>query len=1133
VRAPSYTPRQRIARMLACSFALALLLCGLGAASAFAQRPWWHLLSRIQPASIAPGGEGVIVVQGSNVGDAPGIGEARLSDVLPAGLTVVEEEGVPVIEFFAFSFQRGKFNMGSNSFNEAAKNAHFCEVAGASVSCRTPVEGDPFFFFFEQINPYEDIEMRIHVKAQAGASSASNRTEVSGAGAAALATERTLAIDSSPPSFGAEDFSFLPEDEGGGTDTRAGSHPYQLTTTFTLNQTENPLRPPALPRNLRFRLPPGFVGNATALPKCSDLDFRHVTQGGIVDLCPGDTAIGVASVTIDEPEFLGLVSFPVPLFNLAPERGEPARFGFELLGSPVTIDTSVRTGSDYGVTASVSNITELATFLSSTVSFWGVPGDPIHDSSRGWGCLVGGVWAEESGQPCTPSSQSKPPPFLTMPTSCGPFEPSVEGVSWPSKAAPEGAHFGPVPYTLKDSFARTLSTTACNQLAFDPSIQVKPDVAAASTPTGLSANVHVPQEVNENPLGLASSNLKDISVTLPEGVALNPAGADGLEACSQAQIGFLGALSGSLQFTSRSPTPFCPDASKIATAKITTPLLAEPLEGAVYLASQNANPFGSLVAIYIVVEDPIAGVLVTLPGEVSLDPASGRVTTTINGNPPLPFEDAELHFFGGSRAPLSTPSHCGAYTTEASFTPWSGSATARSSSSFQITSGPNGSPCPGALPFAPSLAAGSTNIQAGAFSTLSTTITREDGNQDIQAVTLSLPPGFSGIISSVTPCPEAQANAGSCGAESLIGHTIVSVGLGGEPFSVTGGQVFLTAPYKGAPFGLSIVNPAKAGPFDLGKVIVRAKLEIDRSSAQATVTTDPEGPYAIPHILDGIPLQIKHVNVSIDRPGFAFNPTNCDPLQINGSIRSEEGASAPVSVPFQVSNCATLKFTPRFTVSTSGRTSKQQGASLTAKLSYPKGPQGSQANIARVKVSLPKQLPSRLTTLQKACLFAVFQKNPAACPPESIVGHAKVSTPLLPVPLSGPAYFVSHGGEAFPSLTLILQGDNVTIELVGSTLIRKGITTTTFNSTPDTPFSSFELTLPQGKFSALTANGSLCKRKLVMPTELKAQNGAVINQNTKISVSGCGKKAKGKKGKGKRHTGGKGRKAKKGHAKKR
>ncbi len=1110
-----------LAGVLVLVFALSLLALS-SAAGAEAAAPWWHLSSRLQPQNISPGGEGTLVVDALNIGDGQTAGQATLSDVLPAGFSVVAEAGRPEIGFYSFVFGRGKpaSDMGPNSASSAFREAHLCGVSGQRVSCATPTEEQISEFHLPgilsglgELNPYENIEFRVRVKAPAVPGSYADKAEVQGGGAQTLALNRVIPVNSTPPSFGVEELSMAPEEEGGEVDTQAGSHPFQLTTTLTFNQTDEPLRPRGLPRNLQFKLPAGLVGNATALPQCSELDFQHITEGDL-NLCPNNTAVGVASVTIDEPENLQLVTFPIPLFNLVPTHGEPARFGFELAGGPVTIDTSVRTGSDYGVTVSVSNITELATFLSSTVTFWGVPGDRSHNSSRGWGCLVGGKWGEETGLECENSTQPKPPPFLTLPTECtSTFEPSVEGESWPTKAAPDGYRFGPFTSVLKDRFERTLGITGCNQLAFDPSIEIKPDVQSGSTPTGLTANVHVPQEVNENAAGLASSNVRDIQVTLPEGVGLNPAAAGGLEACSEAQIGFLGSFGGGLQFGSSLPSPSCPDGSKIATAKVTSPLLPNPLEGAVYLASQNANPFGSLVAMYLVVRDPVSGVLVVLPGEVSLNQSSGRVTATFANNPPLPFEDAQLHFFGGSRAPLSTPSRCGTYTTQASFTPWSGNPPVGSSSSFQITTGPNGGGCPGAtLPFSPSLAAGTTNIQAGAFTPLTTTISREDGNQNIRSVSLRTPPGFSGVISSVTPCAEAQANAGSCGGESLIGHTIVSVGLGGEPFSVTGGQVFLTGPYKGAPFGLSIVNPAKAGPFDLGQVVVRAKLEIDKRTAQAIVTTDSEGPFAIPQILDGIPLQIKHVNVTIDRPGFAFNPTNCSPLSLTGSIQGGEGQSAPVAVPFQVTNCASLKFTPKFTVSTSAKTSKQQGASLTAKLTYPKGPQGAQANIAKVKVSLPKQLPSRLTTLQKACVASVFEANPAACPPQSIIGRAKVVTPLLPVPLSGPAYFVSHGNEAFPNLTIILQGDGVTVELVGDTLIRNGVTTSTFKATPDTPFSSFELTLPQGPYSALAANVNLCQnqKKLVMPTELQAQDGALVKQSTKIAVQGCPKHKKAK-----------------------
>jgi hypothetical protein len=466
---------------------------------------------------------------------------------------------------------------------------------------------------------------------------------------------------------------------------------------------------------------------------------------------------------------------------------------------------------------------------------------------------------------------------------------------------------------------------------------------------------------------------------------------------------------------------------------------------------------------------------------------------------------------------------CGAYTTTGTFTPWAENGTTESSSTFNITTGPNGSSCRNPLPFNPALTAGTTSIQAGGFSPFTMTMSRPDGSQNLTAIKLRMPPGLLGTLATVKLCKEAQANAGTCGPESLIGHTTVSVGVGGDPYTVRGGEVFITEGYGGAPYGLSIVNPAKAGPFDLGKVIVRAKIEVDLITAALTVTSDATGPYKIPTILDGIPLQIQHVNVSIDRPGFTFNPTNCSPLQIGGSLTSDQGAVQALAVPFQITNCAVLAFKPHLTAKTNGKTSRANGASLSVKLTYPAGPYD--ANISKVKVDLPKQLPSRLTTLQKACPAKTFEANLAACPSASIVGHAKATTPVLPVGLEGPAYFVSHGGEEFPQLIIVLQGYGTTVHLVGSTFISKaGITSSTFKQVPDVPVGTFELTLPQGKFSALAANGNLCTtKKLAMPTSFVAQNGVVINTSTPIVPTGC---AKHKATKAKHHKGTKHRKKK-------
>ncbi len=1048
--------------------------------------PWWHVTASVRPANIAPHGEGTAVAKAVNLGDATTVGAVSLIDTLPPGVTVVEEKGAPVIGFFLFGDGEGSIN-----------RSELCNVTGDVVSCVLPEGEFP-------LAPFEDIEIRIKIKV--GTATEEQQAEVSGGGASLARTHRPIPVGAGAPPFGVEQFEQTPESEGGTLDARAGSHPFQFSTTLALNQTSDPLAAPAMPKNLQFNLPAGLVGNATAIPQCSEADFHKTVN--FQNYCPADTAVGVASVTFDEPAQTGLATYPFPLYNLVPARGEPARFGFTVVKAPVVLDTAVRTGEDYGVRVSVNNISQAANLLSTTATFWGVPSDERHHASRGSACLAGGV-LNVLGEECPTSQQPSLTPFLTLPTSCEtPFVTSVEGESWPIKAnpnpqtQPETMELqGERTTSLKDQFGRELGITGCNQLSFEPAIEVAPDVQQASTPSGLKVDVKVPQEVSENPGGLTSSSVKDIQVTFPEGVTVNPAAADGLEACSEGQIGFIRSEEATNLFTPTLPSGFCPNASKVGTVKIKVPILAQPLEGALYLASQNANPFGSLLASYIVAEDPISGVLVKLAGEVTLNPETGQITTTFKNSPQAPLEEAEIHLFGGARAPFSTPAHCGRYTTNAVFTPWSGTSPVDSKSTFEINSGPNGSPCPGqSLPFAPTLTSGTTNINAGAFSPLSTTVSREDGNQNIQTITLHYPPGVTGLLAGVKLCPEAQANGGTCGPESLIGHGTVSVGLGNEPFSVTGTEAFLTEGYKGASFGLSIVTPAVAGPFNLGKVVVRAKVELDPHTTALTVTTD-----AIPHILDGIPLEIKHVNVTIDRPQFTLNPTNCNPTSITGSITSVEGATAPVSVPFQTANCTNLKFAPKFQVSTSAKTSKQSGASLKVKLAYPPNSLGSYANLAKVKVDLPKQLPSRLTTLQKACLAVVFETNRANCPAASIIGHAKAITPLVPVPLAGPVYFVSHGNEAFPSLTIVLQGYGITVDVVASTFIRHGITSSTFKATPDQPFSTFELELPEGPYSALAANNNLCNDKLAMPTAFTAQNGIEIHQTTKISVIGCGK----------------------------
>jgi hypothetical protein len=1049
---------------------LAVLVCLVGATSAgAAATPWWQLDSISIPGNLPPGGTGKLVVSASNLGagEVNGGGtEVVLRDTLPAGLVARTASGKVA---------------GLPGFLELRSEVHCAVLSGSLVECEYP----------GKLLPYEGIEVEISVEVLTSAKETgeTNRVRIAGGGAPGVELSRPIMVSRAPTPYGVSGFEQVASNEDGSLDTQAGSHPYSLTASLDLNRTATPPYQPASPKDLEFDLPPGLIGNPTPFPQCSDAEFESTNFEGLANECPANTAVGVAMITIYEPRLFQVVTVATPVFNLRPSAGEPARFGFQTIVAHVILDTSVRSGGDYGVTVSVHNITQVASLLTSRVTFWGVPGNPIHDQARGWECLNGGVWAEIVPQvgSCHVLGESNPPPLLSLPTSCTvPLSTTMSTDSWSA----EGVFTQP----LKSLIGQSLD--GCNRLPFDPSISVAPDGEAGSTPTGLSVGIHVPQDALLDPTGLAEANVKDTTVALPTGVALNPAAADGLQACSEAQIA-LAVDAG----------PTCPEASKVATVEIKTPLLPNPLTGAAYLATQDANPFGSLVALYIVAQDPVSGTLVKVAGEVKPDPVTGQLTAVFDNTPQLPFEDLTLHFFGGSRAPLGTPASCGSYTTQASIAPWSGNAPAEPTSTFHIVSGPNGSPCASPLQFDPSLTAGSTNIQAGAFTQFTTTMSREDGQQNLDAIQLHMPAGLSGDLSGVKLCGEAEANAGTCGPESLIGHTVVSVGLGGNPYSVTGGEVFITGPYRGAPFGLSIVNPAKAGPFDLGKVIVRAKIEVDPTTAALTITTDASGPYAIPHILDGIPLAIKHVNVSIDRQQFTFNPTNCSPLAITGTLTSGEGATSALSVPFQVTNCAALAFKPAFAASTSGKPSRANGASLAVKLTYPSAPAGTQANIARVKVELPRQLPSRLTTLQKACPEKTFDANPESCPAASKVGEAVASTPILAGGLSGPAYFVSYGNAKFPELVVVLKGeDGVTVDLHGETFISKqGITSSTFNTVPDVPVGSFELKLPQGPYSALGANANLCKAKLAMPTEFVAQNGAVIHQSTKIAVTGCPK----------------------------
>jgi hypothetical protein len=1161
-----------------CVVFVALLVLGVGVSGAWGASPWWRLQSGARPSYLPPAseeegrvipGKGEIVVSASNLGDASTSGAVTITDRLPADVKAISAEGRT--ESSVSDFDEKSLECEIKNDPEAPSTI-VCTLQG-TYQHENESAGKYGPFLPITVVPYEELEDDIGVEVLRGArvcepSSAAcgeNEVSVSGGGAPSVSIRRPVTVSEKPVPFGVESYEVTPEEEGGGPTVQAGKHPFQVTGTLTLNEPKATSfnegggkvkvepHPVALPKDLAGLLPPGLIGNPQPFPQCRLSQFT-------IHTCPQQTAVGVAMIGIVNPLSKVPDMVITPIYIMEPAHGEPARFAFNVTTFPVFVDAHVRSGEDYGVTLSTSDISQIASVLSYKLTFWGVPGAASHDSARGGDCIYELHESREIGlnygyPPCEPLEERNPPPLLTMPTSCGtPLRTSAEADSW-VEAKPEGQR------PIYPETAPMPTLVGCNRLPFEPSIKLTPDGTAGSTPTGMNVDVHVDQESVLNGSSLAEATVRDTTVALPEGVALDPSGGGGLEACPEGLIGYEGvrefetspgvkrpAFTPRLPGSFRSTEPcepsfnFCSNASKIGTVKVRTPLLPNPLEGAIYLATQEENPFGSLLAMYFVAEDPVSGTLIKIPGSVHLDEATGQVVATFDNTPPLPFEDLEAHFFGGERAPLATPARCGPYTTNAAFLPWAAEPqdeaadAPRSSSTFEVTSGPHGAPCPGAsLPFEPSLTAGTTSIQAGGFTPFTMTMSRPDGQQHLQAIQLKMPPGLSGILKGVELCGEPQADEGTCGPNSQIGETTVSVGVGGQPFSVKGGRVYLTGPYNGAPFGLSIVNPAKAGPFDLEHtqakhpacdcLVVRAKIEVNPETAQLTITSDNEGPYKIPTILEGIPLQIQHVNVIVDRPGFTFNPTDCEKLAITGTLTSTEGSSEALSVPFQATNCAVLAFKPSLTASvTPAKSQRLEGTSFTVKLGYPAGPYD--ANIARVKVELPKDLPSRLPTLQKACTAAVFEANPAACPPASIIGHATATTPELPVSLSGPAYFVSHGGEAFPSLIIVLQGYGVTVHLVGTTFISKqGITSSTFKTVPDAPVGTFELTLPAGPYSALTGLGNLCRQKLAMPTEFVGQNGALIQTTTKIAVAGCGKVRKATHKKKRHHKKAKGRKA--------
>jgi hypothetical protein len=923
--------------------------------------------------------------------------------------------------------------------------------------------------------------------------------------------------------------------------TQAGGHPAALTTkiafdseefNYGANDESNTVTPTQDPKDVVVDIPPGLIGDPMAVPRCS---LANVTDKEAP--CPPSTQVGTIRVVHgDGREQLG------PVYNIEPEAGQSAEFalvvsGVDFISTAHLVRTGQGTGGEqpYGITV-VTNGTPAVDLVEVEVTFWGVPAEARYDWMRGLACQrpeAALAQCNEFAHGGDEKAGIAPVPFLTLPTDC------AGGVSTATIRADSWEHPGRVEDGTYENYVEKTATmppvSGCDLLKFEPQIQVKPDTLLADAPVGLGVNLVVPQ--NEQTGVLATPHLRKATVTLPLGMSISPSIVDGIQACESSGpegIDFSGPESEEAGVNGeRQLAPgHCPDASIVGEAEAETPLLPSPVKGHVYLARPGCGAAGqapcaeqdaldgNLYKLYLELGGVgalgNAGVNIKVEGRVQANPATGQLTAVFDENPQLPFSELRLRMNSGPRSPLDNPATCGDANTATDLMPWSapgqtpeglfvaGTPDATPSSYFEVQG------CEHPSTLNPGFTAGTVTPQAAKFSSFTLNISREDREQYVKGIQVHTPPGLLGLLASVPLCGEPAADRGECSESSKIGTTRVASGAGSHPFEIEG-SVYLTGPYDGSPFGLSIAVPVVAGPFNLGLKVVRARIAVNPENSTLTVTTDETGPYAVPQIVFGVPVRLKRITVDIDRPNFMFNPTNCEEQKITAKIAGSEEAVREVSSQFAVAGCASLAFKPTFTVSTSGRTSRANGASLDAKLSYPKGALGQDANIAHVKVDLPKQLPSRLSTLQHACIAATFEANPAACPKSSIVGTVRATTPLLPVDLSGPVYFVSHGGEAFPSLIVVLQGDGVRVDLTGTTFIseKTEVTSSTFKTVPDVPVNSFELYLPEGKYSALDANGNLCKLadKLKMPTEFVAQNGAVIKQSTNIAVTGCAAKA--------------------------
>ncbi|HUC00117.1 MAG TPA: hypothetical protein VMS11_09860 [Solirubrobacterales bacterium] len=925
------------------------------------------------------------------------------------------------------------------------------------------------------------------------------------------------------PGAARADFGFLPgeagfsatatADAGGAPATLAGSHPYSLVTEIHLNKagafSDGDLR------DLTLDLPPGLIENPTALPRCGAAQFATPRTSPFETSLSGESCSGTAQIGIVtlESSHGGGETRSFGVFNLAPPPGAPSRFGFSPYGEPITITPHVReAGSEYGLTLGLRDFSQQLNVSGLRLEIWGTPWSSGHDGQRG-NCL--NETEPAVGHAECPVSALNPPhateAYLTLPTACtAPLSFHLSADSWQQ------------PAPVAREWTSGAALTECDGLPFDPVPRGTPSTARTSSPSGYAFSLDGSSAALLDPLARASSQAKRAVVTLPEGMTINPSVAAGLGTCSESQF--------AAETVDSAPGAGCPNASKVGELTIESPLVEGQIEGSLFFATPLENRFGSLLALYMVAKAPERGILVKVAGRVDSDPASGRLTTTFDDLPQLPYSHFEVHFREGQRSPLATPAECGTHATEIETSPWQDPGLVlRQTSAFTLSAGVGGGPCPqGLAAFSPGMSAGTLNSNASSYSPMYLHLSRSDGEQEITSYSATLPRGLLGNLSGVPFCPEAaieaakrqsgasSALAPACPPASQIGRTVTGYGFG-STLAYAPGTLYLAGPYNGSPLSVVAIDSAKVGPFDLGTVVVRSAIRVDRQTAQVAI--DSAGSDPIPHILDGLPLRLRDIRIYVDRPRFTLNPTSCDPFSLSSTLAGSgrlfsdpsDDTSARSDSPFQATNCSALGFAPRLALALRGGHRQGNFPALRATLR----PRTGDTNLAAAMVQLPPKLFLAQEHLESVCTAVQFAAH--ACPPGSIYGRATATTPLLDAPLSGPVYLRSNNGQhSLPDLVAAISGRGVEIDVVGRIDSHKGGLRARFELLPDAPVTSFTMSLRGGPKKGIIANATnTCENSQVASARFTGQNNAIKSLRVPLKVD-CAKHNTARSGKNRR-----------------